>query len=157
MTTILILCVVGILAILAELVLPGGVLGIAGGFSLVAAVVLVFVNYGATAGAFAFGVLVLASIVALAYWMKYFHRLPLVKRLILKESVGEDVELKHRQTLVGETGVALTDIHPSGLATIGDLRVDVIAEGPQIAKDSKVKVIATRGPSIIVREADSSN
>ena len=113
---------------------------------------MVFVNYGATAGTIAFAVLVLVSIVALGYWMKYFHRLPLVKRLILNETVGEDVELESRQSLVGETGVALTDIHPSGSARVGEQRIDVMAEGPEILKGASVKIISTRGPSIFVRE-----
>ena len=50
MTLILILCVVGILAVLAELVLPGGILGVVGALCLVGAVIATYLAYGATAG-----------------------------------------------------------------------------------------------------------
>lgn len=152
MTTILILCVVGILAILAELVLPGGILGVIGGVSLVAAVILTFVSYGPGAGTLAVAALFVFGFVTLGWWMKFFHRLPLTKRLVLNDKVGEDGERRERQTLVGQEGVALTDLHPSGLAKIGDRRIDVMAESSQISKDTPVKVVAARGPSIIVRQ-----
>lgn len=152
MTTIIILCVVGILCILAELILPGGVLGVAGAISLVVAVVMAFVNYGATVGTFALLAMTIFGIAMLAWWMKNFHRLPLVKNLILNEEVGDDEELKQRQTLVGQTGVAVTDLHPSGLARFGGTRYDVMAEGPEITRGASVKIVSTNGPSIFVRE-----
>lgn len=152
MTTIIILCVVGIAAILAELVLPGGILGVAGAISLLIAVVLAFVNYGATVGTLAFLALFVFGIGALALWMKNFHRLPFTKHLILSGKVGDDEELKSRQLLVGRTGVALTDLHPSGPALFEDLRIDVMAEGPEIPKDASIEIVSTSGPSIFVRE-----
>ncbi len=152
MTTIIILCVVGILCILAELVLPGGVLGVAGAISLIVAVAMAFVNYGATAGTFALLVMTIFGIATLAWWMKNFHRLPVVKNLILNEEVGDDEEIKRRQSLVGQIGIALTDLHPSGPARFGDDRFDVMAEGPEIEKGASVKIVSARGPSIFVRE-----
>ena len=44
-----------------------------------------------------------------------------------------------RADLVGQDGVAVTDLRPSGTAQIGDERVDVVTEGEYVAQ-------GTRGP-----------
>ena len=50
--------------------------------------------------------------------MKHFHRLPVTKSLVLNDEVGSDDDLVHLQEIVGKTGVALTDIMPSGHALV---------------------------------------
>jgi membrane-bound serine protease (ClpP class) len=152
MTTILLLSAIGIVAILAELVLPGGVLGVVGVLCLIGAVIATFAAYGATWGLVAFFLLIAVCFVTLNLWIKFFHRLPFTRSLVLNEEVGHDDELKERQNLIGATGIALTDLHPSGRALINETRIDVITEGQQIKKGREVIVVSTSGPSIFVRE-----
>lgn len=152
MTTILLLSIIGIVAVLAELVLPGGVIGIAGMLCLVGAVVMTFVSYGAGAGIIALILLVVLGFATLGWWMKFFHKLPVTRKLLLHSEVGEDDGLKERQTIVGKRGEALTDIHPSGRVLIEGERIDVMSEVGEITKGATVEVIETRGPSIFVRE-----
>lgn len=152
MTTILILCVVGILAALAELVLPGGLLGVVAALCLFGAVIATFVSYGLIAGTIALALLIVIGMVTLYCWMKHFHRLPFTRELMLNDAVGIDEALQERQTLTGRTGLALTDLHPSGRGDFDGRKIDVVTEGPQIAKGSKIEIVETRGPSIIVRE-----
>ncbi|MEM9283310.1 MAG: NfeD family protein [Verrucomicrobiota bacterium] len=152
MTTILSLSVIGILAILAELVLPGAILGIVGALCLIAAAIMTFVEYGMGAGVAAVGILVVFGFATLSWWMKFFHRLPLTKQLILEDAAGNDAELEARQDLVGETGTTLTDLTPSGHARIGERKLDVMTETGSIEKGSEVEVTATRGPTIVVRK-----
>ncbi len=152
MTTILILSAIGILAALAELVLPGGLLGVVSVCCLIGAVIATFVSYGATAGIIALGILVLAGILTLNLWMRLFHRLPFTKQLILNDAVGIDQGLQDRQTLTGRTGFALTDLVPSGRGDFLGEKIDIVTEGPSIKRGAKVEIIETRGPSIIVRE-----
>lgn len=154
MTTILILCVIGILAVLAELVLPGGILGVIGALCLVGAVVATYVGYGAVAGTIALVSLVALSLVTLGYWMKWFHRLPVTRDMVLGETVGKDSKTTERNLLTGRRGTALTDLMPSGRAEIEGARHDVLAEGASIAKGAKLVVVGTRGPSVLVREED---
>ena len=152
MTTILILCAVGILAALAELVLPGGPLGIVAGFCLLGAVIATFVSYGATAGTIALGILVVAGLITLNLWMRLFHRLPFTKQLILNDAVGVDQGLQDRQTMTGRKGLAVTDLFPSGRGDFDGEKIDIVTEGPSIKRGAKVEIVETRGPSIIVRE-----
>lgn len=153
MTLILILFVVGIVALLAELVLPGGILGVVGALCLFAAVIATYLEHGATAGTTALVVLVFIGIATLSFWMRLFHRLPFTKQLVLGESVGVDAEMRKKQDMTGRTGLALTDLMPSGRAEFDGDKIDVVAEGPAIRRDARVEIIDTRGPSIIVRES----
>jgi membrane-bound serine protease (ClpP class) len=152
MTLILILCVVGIAAVLAELVLPGGILGVVGALCLVGAVIATFVSYGATAGTIALGILVVAGLITLNLWMRLFHRLPFTRQLVLNDTVGVDAGLQERQGMTGRTGTVLTDLMPSGRGEFEGEKIDIITEGPSIKRGARVEIVETRGPSIIVRE-----
>lgn len=152
MTAILILSLIGIVVILAELVLPGGILGILGGICLVAAVVLTFIEYGTTAGTIATVVLFAFAVATLSWWMKFFHRLPLTRSLILKSESGHDEKAANEPSLVGARGRTLTDLMPSGHALIREEKRDVMAETGSIPKGSVVEVVDVRGPSLIVCE-----
>ncbi|MEM1444046.1 MAG: NfeD family protein [Verrucomicrobiota bacterium] len=149
MTLIIILVAVGFLAILAELVLPGGLLGIVGALCLIAAVITTFIEYGITAGVIGLILLFILGIATLGWWMKYFHRLPGTKQLILHDEIAnkENPETK----LVGLSGVTVTDLVPSGHARIDGKKYDVIAEAGTISKEQEIVVVASRGPSLIVR------
>lgn len=151
MTTIIILVVVGIVSLLAELVLPGGIIGAIGGVCLIAAVVMIFATYGSTAGSLALVVLLFLSVIILWLWMKFFHRLPVTRKLMLNEAVGKDSALTKLHRLKGATGVAVTPLQPSGRIVIDGERIDAIAQGPAIPKDSKVLVIDVRSASLLVR------
>jgi membrane-bound ClpP family serine protease len=152
MTTILLLSVIGILAVIAELVLPGGILGVIGAICLLGAVVATFVSYGATAGTMALAAVVALGLLTLRIWMRYFHRLPFTKQLVLNETVGVDEQVPARASLVGRTGISLTELMPSGRAEIDGEKFDVMAEGPAIRRGATIIVVETRGPSVMVRE-----
>lgn len=159
-TAIVTLTIIGILAILLELFLPGGVLGIIGGLLLLAACVLTFGQHGFTAGLiYAVSATILTSAV-FGLWMKYFHRLPIARNLILQESLHRGDSLDEdeveggdakRHSLIGEQGTALTPIQPSGRVRFGDRRLDVITEGPAIESGSLVEVV-DENPTPVVRE-----
>tara|TARA_R110002096_G_scaffold314090_6_gene508315 strand:+ start:942 stop:1430 length:489 start_codon:yes stop_codon:yes gene_type:complete len=156
MTTILILSVIGIVAILAELVLPGGVLGVLGVGCLIGAVGVTFVEYGALAGFGATIALIVFGFATLGFWMKFFHKLPFTRRLILNNESGKDTKREADQELIGKTGITLTDLTPSGFARFGDQKIDVMTEAGSIPKGATVEVTATRGPTILVREVTPS-
>jgi membrane-bound serine protease (ClpP class) len=55
-------------------------------------------------------------------------------------------------SLIGKNGISLTKIAPSGHADIEGQKIDVMTESGAIEKGRSVKVVETRGPSIIVEE-----
>lgn len=151
LTLIIVLAIAGILLVIFELVIPGGILGVIGAGCLVATVVLTFVQYGPGWGIASAGLLAVFGFLMIWVWMKYFHRLPFTRKLVLQGEVGKDEELVEKQSLVGSTGKCLTDIRPSGRALIDGEKLDVISETGVIDKDSEIEVVDTRGPSVIVR------
>ncbi len=54
--------------------------------------------------------------------------------------------------LVGQTGLALTGLRPSGTAEIDGRRVDVVSEGPFVSPGAAVEVVRSRGSVVVVRE-----
>jgi membrane-bound serine protease (ClpP class) len=156
MTTILFLSVIGIVAVIAELVLPGGILGVIGAICLLGAVVATFITHGATAGTIALAAVVAIGLLSLRIWMRFFHRLPFTKQLVLNETVGVDEHVSMRASLVGRTGISLTELMPSGRAEISGEKFDVMAEGAAIRRGATIVVVETRGPSVMVRETKES-
>ena len=58
----------------------------------------------------------------------------------------------HNKDLIGEEGIALTTLRPSGTAEINGKRVDVVTESSYVEKGKKIKVIAAEGIRIVVKE-----
>ena len=152
MTIIVILAVFGILLILAELVLPGGIMGIAGFVCLAAAVAMTFVSYGPSAGALALVLLLIFGFIVLGLWMKNFHRLPFTSKLVLRRSIDDRSKEAQLRELIGQQGITLTPIAPSGHAEINGEKIDVMSESGPIKKGASIRVVDTRGPSVFVEE-----
>jgi membrane-bound serine protease (ClpP class) len=52
--------------------------------------------------------------------------------------------------LVGQSGVALTDLRPSGVAEVGGVRIDVTAATAFVQKHTRIKVVLVEGTRIVV-------
>jgi membrane-bound serine protease (ClpP class) len=57
----------------------------------------------------------------------------------------------------GQVGIALTDLRPSGVATLGDERVDVLTRGEYIQHGAHVEIIEVVGNRVFVKEARRTN
>ena len=127
-TTIILLAVFGILALIAEMVLPGGILGVAGGLCLLAAAIMSYVEWGFVVGSVVSVGLFVISLLIFQLWMKYFHLLPGTRKLVLQGSIDQGDAQPCQEAIEGRKGAALTDIAPSGKALIDDQRFDVVSE-----------------------------
>ncbi len=152
-STLIILAVIGTLALIIELVIPGGVLGVAGILCLLAAAVLSFVEYGFLVGFLVSLAIGLMSFGMLWLWMRHFHRLPGTRNLVLQRHLDRGDSQPEEESLVGRAGEALTEIAPSGRARCGTTRYDVIAESGAIAKGARIEFVRRSGPSWVVRPA----
>ena len=71
-------------------------------------------------------------------------------------------DLEHRESLVdfehllGHSGVASTQLTPSGKARFGGQLVDVIADGEVIDRGAEVVVVEVQGNRVLVRSASGS-
>jgi membrane-bound serine protease (ClpP class) len=57
-----------------------------------------------------------------------------------------------RSDLIGQTGVALSDLRPAGVADIDGRRIDVVTEGGYISRGATVVVTEVHGARIAVKE-----
>lgn len=153
-TIALVLVCVGAALLLAELFIPDfGIIGITGAVSIVAAIII-----------YADGVI--EAVVMLAIFAVFLAALFFVfvkvfnkngSRIVLnaREDVSEGYHaLRNDEQVLDKTGVAQTDLHPSGAALIDGKRIDVITSGEYIQKGEKVKVVHIEGRRILVEKEE---
>lgn len=150
MALILTLLVLGAILLFLEVLLPGMIAGIIGFVCLMAAVILGYRDYGPQTGSVILGVVLAGLVIGGWGWLKFFPESRIAKRFISQGSTGELGVAKPE--LLNGTGVALSQLRPSGIATINGQRVDVVTEGGLIERGTAIKVVAVEGARVVVRE-----
>lgn len=151
MEWILALVPCGLLLIVAEIFLPGGVLGLAGGGCLIAAAVIAFEQFGPAGGfLFTLAEVVLGAVVVLQA-VRWIPKTPLGRGLVLDSAIEGSAPAKENAALLGREGVAITPLRPAGAARVDGRRLDVVTEGGLIEPGTPVKVIAVEGMRVVVR------
>ncbi|MGH7535071.1 MAG: NfeD family protein [Gemmatimonadales bacterium] len=151
----------GAIALAVEVfVLPGfGVAGILGIGAIAVAMALAMVGASPSAGDVmqALAVLGASLFITAAVIYAWLRHLPSSGRFsgLLLTGAGRRSEgfttASSREDLVGRSGVALTDLRPSGTADFGGERLDVVTEGEYISRGSEVEVLRSEGYRHVVR------
>ena len=147
------LLVAGILMIGAEVFVPGGILGALGAAVLIGAVAIAFAISPVFGLYIAGGVIILAGIGVMA-WIKFFPRLPIGRKMTLETDGKSFKASDSNQELLGQRGVAQSDLRPAGFALLNGRREDVVTEGGMINKGEAVTVILVAGSRIVVQKAE---
>ncbi len=144
-------------------VIPGfGIAGILGIIALMGGLGLSLIGTGATwdstlsaLGQVAFSILV--AILATLILLRYFPRLPFGKRLILETNLqaqeGYESSPAADHRWLGKQGIAVSDLHPSGIARFDGERVDVVSDGTFIQAGQPLEVVRIDGNRVVVRLA----
>ena len=154
---IVICFIVGVGLLVLEVFLPGfGVPGITGIALEVAAIVLIYLGHGPLA-ALGMTILVLAIIaLAISLSLRSVTKGRLSKSpIILKDqennadgySASEDMDV-----FLGKEGVTTTVLRPAGMAEFDGVKLNVVADGEYIPKDTPVRVDHVEGARIVVRK-----
>ncbi|USP94117.1 nodulation protein NfeD [Bacillus vallismortis] len=144
----------GVILILLEIFLPGGIIGLLGLGAIIASLFL-------AAGSFT--VMAISLLIASAVSITAFilltrvlgKRMKFFKKFVLNDSTNTEsgyVSNQTRTDLIGKVGVTFTQLRPAGTVIIEDERLDVVSEGSFTEKDKKVKVVKVEGSRIVVRE-----
>lgn len=154
----IILLVLGIGLVVAEIFVPGGILGFLGIGGVVGALFLSSANIGHMA--LSIGIALAASIaVAIFLFRRLGFEKGFFRKIILNDATTTEqgyVSSRNRLDLIGQTGIALTSLRPSGTAIFDDERIDVVSEGGYINKDSAITIVKTEGSRVVVREATNN-
>lgn len=151
---VILLFMLGVVLLLVEAFFPNfGIIGLAGVVAIVASVVLSAST--AQEGLRIFATAMLFSVLILLIALRFLKRSGLLTQLILQFSETREqgyVGPADMTYLLGQEGVALTPLRPSGTAVINGERTDVVSEGGFIAQEAAVIVTAVEGTRVVVRE-----
>jgi membrane-bound serine protease (ClpP class) len=154
-----------ILLAVEAFVIPGfGIAGIIGLLALGSSLFLAMMPAHFTSAdvGTAAAVISVAGIVVVVMAWALLRQLPRSGRfaksgLLLSDSTARETgytSANVRPELVGASGIAVTDLRPSGVARVGEERLDVEAESSWISAGTPVRVIRSDGYRHIVRAAD---
>ncbi|MBN8191008.1 nodulation protein NfeD [Bacillus sp. NTK074B] len=150
----IILFVIGIILIVAEFFLPGGIAGGLGIGAILGSIML------AGGDMMQMGIsLLIALLIAVAtviIFVKVFgKKMKFFNKIILKDSTSTEsgyVSNANRLDLIGKEGVTKTPLRPSGTVIVEDERIDAVTEGGFIKAGEKVKIVKVEGSRIVVRD-----
>ena len=141
------LFIIGVVAIVIEMFIPGVVIGMMG-FLMCCASVFIAFQYGNPQ--LGWGLAILGIVLApflVGLWFKvvksYFA--------LNASEEGYTASKTDDEELLGTEGVSTTTLRPSGVARFGDKRIDVMADGEMIDKGKRIKVVKVEGNRILVR------
>lgn len=144
---------IGTIVVFVEVIVPsGGLLAILAlslfGYSIYFAIENISMAVGL--GFVCADMVILPIVVVIGF--KYLAKSSATLSKELSSESGVSSQSKELETLMGEEGVATSDLRPSGTALIDNKRVDVVSRGDYISKSSKIIVHKVTGNQIIVKK-----
>jgi membrane-bound serine protease (ClpP class) len=103
-------------------------------------------------------VTLILGVAMIASFVRYLPENTMFNKLVLSESSERSdgyVSSESKDDLLGEVGLTLTPLRPSGTALIHDRKVDVVSDGDFVEKGARVKVVETTNLRVMVRKLDA--
>ncbi|MFQ5862859.1 MAG: NfeD family protein [Candidatus Brocadiales bacterium] len=145
-TQLILLFAVGLAAVFAEILIPGMIVGICGAICMIASIYWAY-QIGASGTG---NIMVAVSIISVPIFILLWYRLASRTFAVTASEAGFNPPGEFEK-LMGQDGVTLTGLHPTGIANIQGRRVDVVTRGEMVPKGARVKVIEVRGNRVIVK------
>jgi len=155
----------GLISLAVEVfILPGfGIAGLLGFGLMTTSMILVLVGSAPTAADWlqAGAVLGASLVITASVFVAWIRHLPNSARwsgILLKGATAKAegfVSAPPRPELVGQAGVAVTDLRPAGTARVAGERVDVVTEGEFIRSGSALTVVRSEGYRLVVRATEA--
>lgn len=154
MTLIILLFVIGILLLLAEVLVPGGIIGSVGGILMFIGCVLAFRDYGVGGGLVAVVLALALGLAAFYFELRILPRTKLGRRAFLTtEMKGVSAALgSEAKNLVGQPAAALTMLSPSGYVLVAGRRYEAFCQSGQAPAGAALEVIGADSFRLIVSQ-----
>lgn len=149
------LFIIGILLMIMEIFLPGGIVGAIGFISIVTG--LVMAAYDTKQGIASLGIAAVITVIVTILLVKRFGGNGLFKKFILGDVQRNEegyVAPKDQRDLLEKTGVALTPLRPAGMVKVDGKRVDAVSIGGFIPAGTPVVVVQVEGTRVVVQEQE---
>ncbi|MBF0501621.1 MAG: NfeD family protein [Candidatus Riflebacteria bacterium] len=149
------LLLTGLILLFVEVTLiPGfGVPAIIGIIAILAGMCLAFWKLS-TQAAILYTMTSVGALVVIVFWTLYvFPYTTFGKKFVLNTKISiEDgyTAVQDFSELVGQEGIASSDLRPSGIANICGRRIDVVSEGDFIPRGTKIRVVRQKNNNLVV-------
>ncbi len=152
LTLYLTLLASGFVLIGMEIFLPGGILGFIGAVIWAVAGFIGWNNFTYPWNTISAIGLFFILALTIYTWVRFFPKSRMGKKLTLNESINESASYSKTDVEVGDKGIAITTLRPSGIALIKEQRIDVITNSSWIDKNSDIEVTEIHKGHIEVKE-----
>ena len=142
----------GLLLIIAEIFVPGGIVGFLGGVALLLSMGIALTQFPAPWGVYAALAIIALGGLFLVLWIQLFPKTRMGRRITLQvDSADYKSAAPPNAELLGVAGEAATPLRPGGIALLNGKRVDVLADGADwIDPGTRITVTAIRDGQILV-------
>ncbi len=148
---IILLAILGLSLIYTEFFLPGGILALVGGISLLASIIFCFMHgsqfWGILYILFLIGIVVLVC--NLALWKMRGSKIK--NRFYLEKDQEGFLAASFDQNLIGKKGTVFTELKPAGHILVEGIQYQALSETGFLSKGETVEVIGGQGSHLIVR------
>jgi len=146
----------GLGLLIVEAFMPGfGLPGIAGVVLELAAIVITFTRHGGLA-ALGITLLILAVVaIAISFTLHSVNKGRLSKSDVIltdtESAASGYVATQDMEVFLGREGITSTVLRPAGMAEFDGVKLNVVADGEYIPKDTRVRVDHVEGARVVVR------
>ena len=155
MTLIIILAVAGIMMIMAEVFLPGGLMGGIGFICLGASVYFSYQQFGGLGLIIAGAIIITCSICSWLFALRMLPKTTIGKDLFLSRTQkGYDTQKQELKKLVGKSGTTESALRPTGKVEINEDRYDAVTDKGFIEQGVRITVTGLRSNQLVVEEVD---
>ncbi|MGN7468605.1 NfeD family protein [Brevibacillus sp. SAFN-007a] len=147
------LFVIGIILMILEIFLPGGIVGAIGFVSIVTG--LVMAAYDTQQGLASLGIAVIVTALVAFLLIKRYGVKGLFGKFVLGDAQRNEegyVAPKDQRDLTGKSGIALTPLRPAGVVKIHGKRVDAVSAGGFLEAGTSIVVVQVEGARVIVEQ-----
>lgn len=157
--TLLFLLFTGIafLLFVAEVFIPGGILGIIGAVCLLIACGFSIAAFGVNIGSLVGLFLILLTLGGFLIWLIKMPDSRIGKSFSMQTTSTHEVEDTVPDSRIGSKGTAATDLRPSGFARIDGKKTDVVAARGYIDEGSEIVVTEVHGSRVVVQPAEGDS
>lgn len=155
--TVFIFFIVGLVLLAFEVVVPGAILGVAGGLSLLIGVVVAFMEHGEKGGLLALAVAVIAVGFLLYLEFQVLPRTRIGRRMFLNKAIDGTSQAPvadPADAVVGRDALALTALGPTGVVQVAGKRYEARCDSGFAAEGARLRVIGIESFQLVVIASD---
>ena len=151
MTLIIALFAAGIILIVAEVFVPGGILGILGSLCVIVGIFFSYADYGTEGALIAGSAALVVTVIMLYFEFKVLPKTTIGQRLFLKKRIeGRSQKALGGEEIVGKVAKTVTPLAPTGVVLFEGVRIEAASKSGYIDRGEEVKITGKDTFRIIV-------